>query len=954
MASRKVLLRFMILAVGLLVLAPLAHAQLATASLRGKVTDEQGGVVPGATVTAREVDTNTVRSVVTGEAGQYFIPNLPSGTYELSAELTGFTTDRRSGLELRIGQEFTIDLVLRVGAVEETVTVITEAPVLETTKNTLSSIIRNVEIDDLPTVERDFTDLALLAPGVTVDSYAGGSSITVNGQRGFANAFFIDGATNEWQYYGQQASTIPQDWIQEFQVMTNSFPAEFGTASGGVLNAITRSGTNNWQARVYSFFRDDSLDAPPFAGFFENGDPQFLDSPPPLEQQRVGGFLGGPIVRDKAFFFVGLETLNRDSSEVLGITDFWRNQGTESVIPTGTNDVPILLKFDYNISDKNRIFARFDRTEREMMNYSLFGSPIDTLEDRLTFGGPAWNIVTQWTSVLSNDSFNEVRFFFGSNKPPLICNKSGTGGSEHLDLGPPGTFAHIRYPGAWFGCPIFTGLEGEENIQIIENFSTVRGNHQLKFGAEAAQVRTIIDIANFHDGFWRHSNDIPFDINNPDSYPTRFVGNVGSIDEKLNTWNFYGYLQDTWQVRNNVTLNLGIRYDLDRTILVGNQYVDDKNARLAAKFGGGQALQKTNSDTNNFAPRFGITWAPTEDQRTLIRGAAGIYYDQNHNNFNAIYLVNTLLAEQFIVFDAFSPFENPFYDPNDPDGSAAQLRAFLAQNYPFFPDLSLAPLTKETIDRIDPDFQIPKTIQLTAGIAHDFGGGFSMEADYVHSRGEEIPLGIDDNVEMVNGEVRQIDDRFASVFTFSNLGWSRYHALQTSADYASNKGRVGISYTLSKVTSNTDTIIYGGTATNPFDLSEDEGPDGNDRRHNMVIHGAYLFPLDIQFAGILTVRSALPYSVYTAFQLDDDPFEDRPEPRNSRREDSFRSLDLRLSKLINIGGNTRLTLFWEMFNATNRTNFGSFEGNLESDNFGQPLSANEMRRQQFGFRIDFF
>src|SRR3954470_12794733 len=287
------------------------RAQTTTATVRGKATDEQGAALPGVTVTTRRVETNTSLSVVSSQIGQYFLPNLLPGRYDVSTELQGFRIERRTALVLQLGQELTLDFTLKVAGVQETVTVGASGPILETAKNTVGTIITNDDIDDLPTVGRDFSSLARLAPGVTPGVGGNGDSLSMNGQRGFSNGFFIDGATAEWQYYGKQSSTMVQDWIQEFQVMTNSFSAEFGTASGGILNVITRSGSNRYQARAYGFFRDATLDSAPFAGSFTNGHPNYLDKAAPFSQQRVGAFVGGPLVRDRVFFFAGAEKLTK-------------------------------------------------------------------------------------------------------------------------------------------------------------------------------------------------------------------------------------------------------------------------------------------------------------------------------------------------------------------------------------------------------------------------------------------------------------------------------------------------------------------------------------------------------------------------------------------------------------------------------------------------------------------
>lgn len=928
-----------------------AGAQTVTATLRGTVSDEQGGPLPGATVSARNVDTNQVRSVTTGSLGQYFLPNLPAGPYEVSAEMSQFSTGKRSGLVLRVGQAVDVDFSLKVGGMQEAVEVVEEATIIQTTQNTIGTIITKEQIDDLPTVQRDFSALAKLSPGVTTGLGGNGETLSINGQPGYTNGIFVDGASNEWQYYGIGASSFAQDWIQEFQVMTNSYTAEFGTASGGILNVITRSGANRFQGRVYGFFRDDALDAAPYAGFFENGQPQFLDEPPPLTQRRIGGFLSGPIVKDRLFFFAGIEELDRNSNSVLGISEYWRAQGVNSLVPTGTDDLPYILKLDANLNSSNRVTLRYDHSDKIDKNQ---GGPLAVEEARQNFGGPVWNAVANWTSTLSNTSFNEVRAFYGSNKPPIVCNMSGTGGTVHLDLGPAGTFARRQYPGAIFGCPIFTGLEGEENFALNDNFSFVTGPHQVKVGAQAVWTKTILDITNFHDGRWRHSTDRVFSLTDSLSWPENFTGNVGAIPATPSAWSYYFFAQDTWQVSEALTLNLGLRYDLDGTVASGNEFIDGKNARIVAALGGAPVLEKVKTDKNNFAPRVGFVWKPTADRRTLVRGNAGFFYDQHHTNYNGIYMANSLLNDGLVALNANVPALNPFYDPSDPAGSRQRLREFLAQNYPYFPDLSQAPRSAQSLDVIREDIKTPYTVQLTAGVAHDFGSGLTLEADYVHSRGEDGFIFINENIQRVgNGYNFNVDPRFGALSYLRNDGWSRYHALQVQANYRRARGRVGVAYTLSRSTSNYSPNIFGAGPTNPFDLSEDEGPDDADRTHNLVLNTSYTFPLDIKLAGIWSYRSGQPWSAFTFDDLDGDPFGDRPEPRNSHRGDSLNTVDLRLSKIFKVNGRISVTAFWEMFNAFNTDNFDFYIGEVDAPEFGQPAAAYDKRRQQGGLRVDF-
>src|SRR5438270_1422606 len=361
-------LRTIAVVLALSALASAASAQTSLATLRGKVSDEQGGVLPGATVTARQIETNTTRTSVTEALGQYVLPNLPAGTYELTVELAGFAPAKRDHVVLRVGQAADIDFVLRVGAVQESVTVAGQAALVET-QHVVGTFIDTKQVENLPTVSRNFADLAQLAPGVTS---TGNSSMgfSAAGQHQYQNNVYVDGATNAMQFYGTQAESFPQDWIQEFQVMTNGFSAEFGNASGAVLNVITRSGTNTVQGRGYGFFQNGRFNSPPYSGHFTNNVPVFLDTTPPFNQRRIGGFLGGPIVPNKLFYFAGVESLDNSATTSLSISDYWRNQGVASIIPTSNTRRPYIAKADWTINPNNRLSLRHDRTIQEDTNCS--------------------------------------------------------------------------------------------------------------------------------------------------------------------------------------------------------------------------------------------------------------------------------------------------------------------------------------------------------------------------------------------------------------------------------------------------------------------------------------------------------------------------------------------------------------------------------------------------------
>ena len=250
-----------VLAICVWLIATPARAQTSFGALSGKVTDEQGGFLPGATIVVRQVDTNTTRSGVTDPRGQYSLPNLPAGRYTLTAELQGFAPAKREFV-LRVGQEASLDITLTISAVAETVLVSGLSELVET-QATVGSLIDRQAIDNLPTLNRDFAELAKLAPGVTSTGQSS-MGFSASGQRQFQNNVFVDGATNAMQFYGTQAESYPQDWVQEFQVMTSMYDAEFGRASGAIVNAVTKTGTNDFKGVLFGSFARNRLTARDF------------------------------------------------------------------------------------------------------------------------------------------------------------------------------------------------------------------------------------------------------------------------------------------------------------------------------------------------------------------------------------------------------------------------------------------------------------------------------------------------------------------------------------------------------------------------------------------------------------------------------------------------------------------------------------------------------------------
>ena len=268
-------------------------------------------------------------------------------------------------------------------------------------------------------------------------------------------------------------------------------------------------------------------------------------------------------------------------------------------------------------------------------------------------------------------------------------------------------------------------------------------------------------------------------------------------------------------------------------------------------FGGTAPLAKVKTDLNNVQPRLGVVWTPTADRRTTIRGSAGIFYDQNHFNYNDTYINQTLLTENRVTLRDNDPTANPFWNAADPTGSATRLRAYLGQYFPRFPDLSVLGTVVQTATAMAPDFHVPYTVTASSGFTHQFANRIAIQADYVYSRGYDVIVQRNINLAQANGQFVTVDPRFTAINTYQNLAWIKYNALVSGVQYRGNRLRAGISYTLAKATSNSlASGVGGGAVTNPLDLSIDIGPTNEDRRHVGAADFSYLFPLDFQLAGI--------------------------------------------------------------------------------------------------------
>ena len=667
--------------------ASLSEAQLTRGTIAGTVTDQSGAAVPGAAITITHVDTGIARQAETGATGRYEAPNLPAGTYEVSARLTGFQTSIRAGIELSIGRTAVVDVILQVGEVTQAVTVTGEAAFVETTTATVSNLVEIQKVEDLPLNNRDLTQLTFLQPGVLrvpasgdLSEFSGmGDKMTVAGARGTHNLYLLDGVSNgdiSNNAQGASRAYIGAETVAEIQIITNNYSAQYQSAAGAIVSAITKSGTNALHGSLFEVIRNDNLDA---ANFFTNA---FGEDKPEFKRNQFGGSIGGPIVPDQTFFFGSYEGLRErlnatDTARVLSaeahqgfvggeffgvapevapylalypmpgqgntlLNDF--GDGTALVAgpaSTPTTDDFIGFKVDHHFSDNQQMSAtyNFDDAEHngpfsilgEVNNGSGTGGAVTSLRHILGFG---------LTSILSPTTLNEFHFGFSHTVAAgdiALASRRDWGdltfGADRsseaaVSQGVENFFGQIN-PGDASAIGFRTGGSRylQRSLSFKDGLSFSRGSHSLRAGVEV--IRFHYDQRSCSRGCYGIYN---FDTVDDflTARPYRFQAMVPdeqgmglSPPHIMQQYQFGTYFQDNWQVSNSLTLNLGMRYEFvtvpsgDESRLSALIHFSDADTTVGPPY--------VNATKKSFSPRFGFAWAPG-DRRTSLRGGFGIFY----------------------------------------------------------------------------------------------------------------------------------------------------------------------------------------------------------------------------------------------------------------------------------------------------------------------------------------
>jgi hypothetical protein len=963
-AARSVMAAVLLAVACLMAVAPGAFAQTAGSTLVGHVTDKDGGPLPGVTVTAKNAETGLSRSTVTGSDGAFRLPSLPVGSYDVNAELSGFAPVTVQAVRLNVATERSIEITMGQASLQEEITVVDEAPLVQTSP-TIGTVVSQVQLESLPTNGRQFANLAILAPGTSLaynsdPTKPGQLTVALNGGIGRNVNYVIDGGDNTDDTIGGALQNFNLDSVEEFNIQTQQYKAEYGRSTGGVLTVVTKSGTNQFAGSAWGFFRDDSLNSKATSELEKQ----------PYERKQYGAAIGGPIVKDRAHFFATYEQTDRDTSYTVD-TDPDGSGGLPPIYPqfqgqtvgTPFTDKLGTAKLTYDISAKQYLQVRYGYQK----NSDKYGaSPLATADSLGTVNNEYSSILAGHTWQLGADSLNEALFQYtkfqntisADSQAPSVYFPSGVHSGQNINT--PQSTNQTKY-------------------QYKDDFSFSRTlwgrSHQFKVGGNYIHEPTLGgDFSVGLAGQYTMLNDT---ANSPVTDITVFGGFSGD-DTPVDQYS--AYVQDDFLVNQKLTVNVGVRYDywdgfdLDQrsnpiwqTLSTQTTY----NESYLRDFQGGKGGVLKNDD-NNFGPRLGFTYDFKGDGRKLLRGGWGIYYDFPYTNATILFPASAVQSNYGVRLN--------IHDDNgikNPDGSYFQPGQPIPGGLPpgaeaFTPN-----------EVASPTLATPYSAQGSLGYSWQVNNWLGLNFEAVHIQYKDIPyrfranpfIDADHNGQITDTDPRRFND-FDNFRIWYGNGEAKYEGFNLSARARVNaKLEFQGFYTLSKATGNvlagadefrlTDAghqADMGGArrdvSLDPLDpqCSRCFGPLNTDARHRLTLSGVYQGPWGLALSGMFRYRSALPYTFFvtTDPNVDGFPF-DIPNGGhvNQKRGASFSQLDLRLSKEFRFSNDFALEVIGEVFNLLNEDNPAKFNRFGEPQNFaGDPLMG-EQRVGQLGLRLRF-
>ncbi len=959
----------------------LAQSQITTGVIEGSVVDASGAVLPGVDVEVRNVGTNLVRNAVTGREGRFALLALPPGNYTLTFKLSGFATLVQEAVLITVGQTARITAVMKLSGVAETVTVTTQAPAIETSNTASSTTLNERTIETTPILGRKFEDMLGLTPGVSVVQGPDGDAINFAGQRGVFNNISLDGGDYNNGFFGEQmggqraAIDITLDAVKEFQVIATGANAEYGRTAGGVVNVITKSGTNDVRGSLFYFQRLEALTA-------DTSDGKSLTD---FHREQLGGTIGGPVKRDKLFYFFAIEgirenlqranlseaigtpcpvpspTLGANESLINGNPDcqrlallsFFRtnrNQEEGNPIDHNIDNNAVLAKMDWSLNRANNLSASYNfnysKNTNQTFDVPTYGNSSNGIE-----GPSKINVlnVNLYTTV-SSSKVNEFHMTYSRENRPRSAVESNVPADTGMGFAP-----SFR-----FGNPFFLAPNVDELIQRFQfknNFSIIAGRHTVKMGGEWLHTNNYQIFRGFFKGrylfdsvtgFLRYTSAPaaggygPYTVGcsngtyvtAPAACPAGTSTTGGPLlfylqssspdgvardaagESDINNEEIALFIQDKWQVTPRVTLDYGLRWDAQ----LMPETVDPKTTAYApflndARFPSDGTIP---DQWNQFQPRVGVAWDATGDGKTLVRASAGIYYARQ-NMLSQVGSVTTNGIQQKSDFrnTGFTAFANMPTWPSLLPPSATPPGTF-----PSFTGVRV----------FDRDYQNPRITTINAAFERELAPFLAMYVDVTYAKGDHLTRFLNYNVHGTGVAPSQppsydvttytganpFEPQLGDVFVTNSLGEGSYRGVTFGLRKRySNNYQFEANYVLSKDEDDdsNERDPFTDRSFNFYDLSQDYGPSDRDIRHKFNFFAFAEISWGLQVNARIQARTAQPITTSPRVLNGED------RGRNwDRKDNAYFSFDWRLQRPFTFGGRYQVIPIFEMFNTFNTEN----------------------------------